>query len=469
MRLIKIFSRLNIDENYDFDIKKIETNTKNCDNHTLFVAIKGTRVDTHEEKYLMEAYNNGARAFIVEREVNLPKDAVVFVVENSRKTLGLVSSTFFGHPSKTLRVIGVTGTKGKTSVAFIIKEIIEKYGFKCGIVGTSGIFYGNKHIKTNNTTPDPFTLQKAMREAVDAGIQYMVIEVSSQAMKQSRVFGTRFMANIFTNLSPDHIGPLEHENFEEYRKWKKNILLLAKKTILNKDDENYEFMIDGLKNPHVSVGRSEADFVITNESEDGFDLNGKHIATNLHGSYNRMNLALALATLNEIGFSFDKLAGLAGDLKIPGRMEVLNYNGRKVVIDYAHNKLSIESLLAEIKSWEPKRILIAVGSVGGRTYERRHEIPEAANKYADEIYITSDNPDFEDPEKILGEMAKHSTIKTHTIADRKTAVESMLADSKPGDIIVLAGKGDEDFQLIEGKKVPYSDKKTVENFIKRHK
>lgn len=469
MHLSKIFSRLNIDENYDFDIKKIETNTKNCDNHTLFVAIKGTRVDTHEEKYLMEAYNNGARAFIVEREVAMPKDAVVFVVENSRKTLGLVSSTFFGHPSKTLRVIGVTGTKGKTSVAFIIKEIIEKYGFKCGVIGTSGIFYSDTHIKTNNTTPDPFTLQKAMRDAVDAGVQYMVIEVSSQAMKQSRVFGTRFMANIFTNLSPDHIGPLEHENFEEYRKWKKNILLLAKKTILNKDDENYEFMIDGLKNPHVSVGRSEADFVIANESEDAFDLNGKHIATNLHGSYNRMNLALALATLNEIGFSFDKLAGLAGDLKIPGRMEVLNYNGRKVVIDYAHNKLSIESLLDEIKSWNPKRILIAVGSVGGRTYERRHEIPEAANKYADEIYITSDNPDFEDPEKILSEMAKHSTIKTQTIADRKTAVETMLADSKPGDVIVIAGKGDEDFQLIEGEKVPYSDKKTVENFIKRHK
>lgn len=469
MHLSKIFSRLNIDKNYDFDIKKIETNTKNCDNHTLFVAIKGTRVDTHEEKYLMEAYNNGARAFIVEREVAMPKDAVVFVVENSRKTLGLVSSSFFGHPSKTLRVIGVTGTKGKTSVAFIIKEIIEKYGFKCGVIGTSGIFYGDTHIKTNNTTPDPFTLQKAMREAVDAGVQYMVIEVSSQAMKQSRVFGTRFMANIFTNLSPDHIGPLEHENFEEYRKWKKNILLLAKKTILNKDDDNYEFMIDGLKNPHVSVGRSEADFVIANESEDGFDLNGKHIATNLHGSYNRMNLALALATLNEIGFSFDKLAGLAGDLKIPGRMEVLNYNGRKVVIDYAHNKLSIESLLDEIKSWNPNRILIAVGSVGGRTYERRHEIPEAANKYADEIYITSDNPDFEDPEKILDEMAKYSTIKTHTIADRRTAVETMLADSKPGDVIVIAGKGDEDFQLIEGEKVPYSDRKTVENFIKRHK
>ncbi|MFR1323909.1 MAG: glutamate ligase domain-containing protein, partial [Ezakiella massiliensis] len=214
---------------------------------------------------------------------------------------------------------------------------------------------------------------------------------------------------------------------------------------------------------------SEADFVITNESEDGFDLNGKHIATNLHGSYNRMNLALALATLNEIGFSFDKLITLADDLKIPGRMEVLDYDGRKVVIDYAHNKLSIESLLAEIKSWNPNRILIAVGSVGGRTYERRHEIPEAANKYADEIYITSDNPDFEDPEKILDEMAKYSTIKTHTIADRRTAVETMLADSKPGDVIVIAGKGDEDFQLIEGEKVPYSDRKTVENFIKRHK
>lgn len=466
MKLSELFSKLNIDSNYDFDINKIETNTKKADKNSLFVAIKGTNIDTHEQKYIDEAYQNGTRAFILEHEVELPDNCVSFIVDNTRKTLGLVSSGFFKHPSKDIRVIGITGTKGKTSVSFILKELIEKYGFKCGVIGTSGIFYDDKHFETNNTTPDPFTLQKHLRNAVDSGVKYMVIEVSSQAMKQFRVFGTRFMLSIFTNLSPDHIGPMEHENFDEYRKCKKNFMLLGKKAILNNDDENYSYMIEKMKSPHISVGRNEADFLISNETEYEFDLNNSHIMTNLHGSFNKMNLSLALAGLNEIGFSMEKLKTLTNNLEIPGRMNVIEWENRKIVIDYAHNKLSLQSLLSEISNWEHERILLCVGSVGERTFERRHEIPEVANIYADKIYLTSDNPDHEDPQKIIDEMAIHSIIETERIVDRKEAIETMLKESIPGDVIVISGKGDEEHQLINGERVPYSDKETVLNFIK---
>lgn len=469
MKLSELFSKLNIDEHFDFEINKIETNTKTTDDKSLFVAIKGTHIDTHEQSYIEEAYKNGTRAFILEHEVDLPDDSVSFVVDNTRKTLGLVSSSFFKHPSKELRVIGVTGTKGKTSVSFILKELIEKYGYKCGVIGTSGIFYDDKHFETNNTTPDPFTIQKHMRDAVQCGVKYMIIEVSSQAMKHFRVFGTRFMLSIFTNLSPDHIGPMEHESLEEYKKCKKNFMLLAKKAILNCDDQNYLYMIQNMKSPHISVGHEDADFLISNESEYEFDLNNHHIVTNLHGSFNKMNLSLALASLNEIGFSMEKLKTLTSDLKIPGRMEVIDWNGRKIVIDYAHNKLSLQSLLSEVSNWDHNRIVLCVGSVGERTYERRHEIPEVANIYADKLYLTSDNPDHEDPQKIIEEMAIHSTIDTEKIVDRKQAIEKMLDESESGDIIVISGKGDEEHQLINGKKIPYSDKKTVLDYVNSNK
>lgn len=467
MRLSELFSKLNIDERFDFEINRIETNTKNADDKCLFVAIKGTHVDTHEQKYIDEAYQRGTRAFILEHEVNLPEDSVSFIVEDTRKTLGLVSSGFFKHPSKDLRVIGVTGTKGKTSVSFIMKELIEKYGYSCGVIGTSGIFYNGKHFETKNTTPDPFTLQKHLRQAYSEGVKYMIIEVSSQAMKQFRVFGTRFMLSIFTNLSPDHIGPTEHADFDEYRKCKRNFMLLAKKAILNKDDENYGYMIEKMKSPYVSVGHKDADFLIENETEYEFDLNNHHIKTNLHGSFNKMNLSLALASLNEIGFAMGKLETLTDNLKIPGRMEVIDWADRKIVIDYAHNKLSLESLLSEIKNWKHNRILLAVGSVGGRTLERRHEIPEVANKYVDRVYFTADNPDFEDPNRIIDEMVLHSKIDTKKITDRATAIKEMLDSSEAGDIIIISGKGDEEHQLINGEKVPYSDKKVVLDYINK--
>ncbi len=462
MLLSEIFSKLNIDKAYDFEIDNIATNSKLSNNKSLFVAINGTTVNSHDEKYLMEAYNNGTRAFILEEDVDfLPKNCVSFIVDSSRKTLGLVASRFYDHPSKKLRIIGVTGTKGKTSVSFIIKELIEKYGHSCGVVGTSGAYYGDKHIDTNNTTPDPVTLQSILKDALDSGMEYMVLEVSSQAMKQFRVMGTNFMIAIFTNISPDHIGPFEHADFEEYRHWKRNFLRLGKKVIINKDDENAQYMIESIKKPVITVGRKDADFTIADEDEHGFSFFGKRINTNLHGSFNRMNLALSIAALNEIGFSLNDLIKSTDDITIPGRMEVIEYDNRKIIIDYAHNKLSLESILKELNSWKHNKIKLLIGSVGERTFERRHEIVEVANEFVDEIYLTSDNPNHEDPNKIIYEMAMHSKITTHKISDRALAVKNMIENSSDGDILLIAGKGDERYQLINGEHVHYSDKEEV--------
>lgn len=461
MKLQELFKKLPIDENYNFEINNICTNTKEANDKSLFVALVGTKVDTHDKEFIDEAYNNGCRAFITQKEVNIPEDAVQFVVENSRKTLGLIASTFYGHPSKDLKIIGVTGTKGKTSITFILKEMLESMGKKCGVIGTSGAYIGGEHIELNNTTPDPITLQKILRKAADVKTEYIAMEVSSQAMKQWRVMGTRFLVTIFTNISEDHIGPLEHKDFNEYMSWKRKFLMLAKKVIMNSDDEHFGEMIAPMKNRIVTVGNNAKDFDLSDISVSSFKLNGREIKTNLHGKYNMYNLALAISTLNEIGYRMDEIIKHTDNIFIPGRMEVINKNDRKFVIDYAHNKLSVKSLLEEIKSWNPNRLIVVVGTVGGRTFERRHEIPEAVNEYADLVIYTSDNPDFEDPKKICEEMKKHSTIETEIIVDRADAIKRAYELSKAGDIIVVSGKGDETHQLIEGKKVHYSDKEEI--------
>lgn len=462
MKLQELFKKLPIDEKYNFDINKITTNTNEAEDGSLFIAIKGTAVDTHNRKYIDEAYKNGARAFVTEEEVRIPKDAVQFVVSDTRKTVGLIASTFYGHPSQSLKIIGITGTKGKTSCTFILKGMLEKLGKKCGIIGTSGAFFDNEHIELKNTTPDPITLQKLLRRALDMGLEYILMEVSSQAMKQWRVMGTKFLITAFTNISPDHIGPTEHKDFEEYMSWKRKFLMLSRKVIMNSDDEHFTEMTTPMKNTIVTVGESGKDFTMTNVSEHAFDLNGRTIETNLMGKYNMRNLALSIATLNEVGFRMDDLVNTTSNIFIPGRMEIIEKNERKFVIDYAHNKLSLLNLLSEIKSWKPGRIIVVVGTVGERTFERRHEIPEAINQYAHEAIFTADNPNHEDPEKIANEMASHSLIPTKVIADRKTAIETAFRDSNPGDVIVVAGKGDETHQLINGERIHYSDREIIE-------
>lgn len=461
MKLQELFKKLPIDENYNFEIDNICTNTKKADDKSLFVALVGTKTDTHDEKFINEAYENGCRAFVTQKEVKIPSDAVQFVVENSRKTLGLIASTFYGHPSKDLKIIGVTGTKGKTSITFILKEMLESMGKKCAVIGTSGAHIKDEHIELNNTTPDPITLQQILKKAVDEKIEYIAMEVSSQAMKQWRVMGARFLVTIFTNISEDHIGPLEHKDFDEYMSWKRRFLMLAKKVIMNSDDEHFEEMKAPMKNKIVTVGKNSNDFKISDISLSSFKLNGREINTNLHGKYNMYNLALAISTLNEIGYRMDEIVKHTDNIFIPGRMEVVKKNDRKFVIDYAHNKLSVKSLLEEIKSWSPNKLIVVVGTVGGRTFERRHEIPEAVNDYADYVIFTSDNPDFEDPQKICEEMKKNSTIETEIVVDRADAIKRAYEISNPGDIIVVSGKGDETHQLIEGKKIPYSDKEEI--------
>ncbi|MDO5716422.1 MAG: UDP-N-acetylmuramoyl-L-alanyl-D-glutamate--2,6-diaminopimelate ligase [Tissierellia bacterium] len=466
MKLQDLFTKLQIDPAFNYEVTSVETDSRKVGPTSIFVAIRGSHVDSHDQVYLEEAYEKGCRVFILEEEKTLPEDAVIFVVANTRKTLGLVASSLYGHPTKQLKIIGVTGTKGKTSTSFILKQLLEGCGMKTLLIGTSGIFMGKNHFESSNTTPDPLVIQKLLREAADGGVQYVIMEVSSQAMKQFRVFGCRFMASVFTNLSEDHIGPMEHENFQEYMQCKKHFLMLGKKVIANKDDPYFEEITSDLKKPILTVGHGDADFLVR-DGEDFF-LNQYPIETNLKGSFNRMNLSLALATLNEIGFSMERLLPHTKNLHIPGRLETYTWNNRTFVIDYAHNKMSLSSLLQEIETWNPKAIRLVVGSVGDRTFERRKEIPEAAAPYVDALYLTSDNPGMEDPQKILDEMKSHSTVEpTYTIVDRREAILKMAKESEEGEVLVISGKGDETYQLIGKERVPYSDASVVQ-YIQEH-
>ncbi|MDY3923335.1 MAG: UDP-N-acetylmuramoyl-L-alanyl-D-glutamate--2,6-diaminopimelate ligase [Ezakiella sp.] len=463
MKLQELFPKLEIKDKFNYDVDNISTNTKDVNENSVFVAIKGTNVDTHEKKYIDEALSKGCKIFITEKELEFPQNIVQFVVEDTRKTLGLVASSFYSHPSKRVKVIGVTGTKGKTSVTFIVKEILEKMGKRCAIIGTSGAYIGDEHIELKNTTPDSITLQRLLACAVDKKMDYCAMEVSSQAMMQMRVMGTRFLTTVFTNISPDHIGPSEHKDFEDYLYWKKRILMLSRKCIVNADDEHFQEITNGLKNMIITVGKKAHDFKMSEVGHNSFKLNGYEVKTNLIGSYNMYNLALSIAALNEIGFQMSDILKCTHDIYIPGRMELIEKNGREFVIDYAHNSISISSLLKELTNIKKNRIIVVVGSVGGRTFNRRVEIPEAVNAYADEVIYTADNPNFEDPEKIAEEMAKNSTIKTGVIANRAMAIKTAYEKSQAGDIIAILGKGDETHQLVNGEFVSYSDKGVVES------
>ncbi|WP_025728251.1 UDP-N-acetylmuramoyl-L-alanyl-D-glutamate--2,6-diaminopimelate ligase [Atopobacter phocae] len=461
MNVTELFPNMTIPSSTDYPIQHITTNTKDVKENTLFIAIKGARINTHDEHYLKEAYEKGARVFVLEEVRDLPADALPIIVPNTREMVGLIASHFYGNPSHSLKVIGVTGTKGKTSVTYILKGLLEGLNKKVGVIGTNGAVINGEQIDLDNTTPDPITLQRLFRQAVDAQVEFIAMEVSSQAMKQWRVNGTHFNAALFTNLSQDHIGPTEHATFEEYRDAKKALLYLADHVIINRDDEHFDYLTHDLDQPVISIGTHDANYVITPKENQSFMLNKATIQTNLYGGFNQVNLSLAIAALYELGFSVDEQRQHTQQLAIPGRMEVIHKNERTFLIDYAHNELSLTSLFNELKSWNKNRTILVIGSVGNRTYERRKEIPSIANQFVDEIVLTSDDPYYEPPMDIIEEMASYSTIPTKKIENRAEAIRAAYIDSEPGDLIIVAGKGAETFQKVKGEHVPHNDKETV--------
>ena len=432
----------------------------------LFFCISGAVSDGH--KYAQDVAEKGAAVIVVEKPVAVPDTVTVIRVENTRYAMGMISSAFYGNPSEKLKVIGLTGTKGKTTTTYMIREMLERSGIKTGLIGTIEIMDGKQRIPANNTTPESMLLHKYLRDMVDNGCQAVVMEVSSQGLMLDRVAGVSFDYGIFTNLSKDHIGPNEHASFEEYRDWKAKLFTLCKTGIFNVDDANAGYMMEHATCEKVTYGeQADADYRaqdVESYREKGvlgiqYTLCGKleaKIVVDLPGEFSVHNSLAAIAVADLLQVSVADIQNILKEVKVRGRVEMIPISDAfTLMIDYAHNAMALESLLTALRAYNPKRLIPLFGCGGNRSRDRRFEMGEVSGTMADFTIITSDNPRDEEPLAIMDDIEtgmKKTTGAYVKIADRKEAIRYAILHAKEGDVVVLAGKGHEDYQEIHGVK-----------------
>lgn len=455
-----------------YDSRKV---TKDC----MFVCIKGAAYDSHE--HTEEVVNKGARVIVAERSVEVPEGVTLVLVPDTRCALALLSAAYFDHPARKLKVIGITGTKGKTTTTFMVREILEHAGYKVGLMGTIETIIGEKRIPANNTTPESYMVQEYFAQMVEAGCQVCVMEVSSQGLMMHRTAGIPFEIGIFTNLAPDHIGPNEHASFEEYAACKGLLFRQCRIGIANVDDTHFEKVLKGHTCALETIGFSEkADYRASQVELIGrpgylgvsYHISGKmdlDVEIDLPGTFSVYNSLVAIAVCEHFQVSQADLKEALKVVKTKGRIEMIKVSEDfTLMIDYAHNAMSLESLLLTLKEYHPKRLVCVFGCGGNRSRLRRYEMGEVSGRLADLTVITSDNPRFEEPQAILDDI-KVGMARTDgafvEIIDRKEAIRYVIENGQKGDVIVLAGKGHEDYQEIKGKKYPMDERDLIRQVL----
>ena len=469
----------------EIDITDICCDSRKAKANALFVCISGSLNDGH--KYARAAYDMGCKIFVSERDLSLPDDAIVIITNDSRIALATLSSSFFSEPAKELTVIGITGTKGKTTTSLLIYNILNANGIKTGYIGSNGVDYEDLHFTTLNTTPESYDIQYYMRKMVDAGVKVLVMEVSSQALMLARVHGIKFSICVFTNLYPDHIGKYEHPDFDNYKACKHSLFTDydAEFVIYNADDPHASEVISGCGCPSKGIAvKGKADYTADTITyfrspgnigvsftchTDGSSKKSFPVSLAFPGESSVYNALTSIAVCRRLGIEYERICSAIQDTRIKGRYETIECpNGATVVIDYAHNGVSLEAALSALRIYEPNRLICVFGSIGGRTQIRRAELGLVASRNADFCIITSDNPDKEPPMNIIGEITTYFTSDScpyKAIPDRKEAIEYALRNSTKGDIILLAGKGHETYQLIDGIREHFSESEIVHEFI----
>ncbi len=455
-----------------YDSRKI---VKGC----VFVCMIGANFDGHS--FIEKAVEQGAAAVVVSRDVNI-EGVTVVKTEDTRKALALMSAEYFGRPAEKLKTIGITGTKGKTTSAFMIKAVLEKADIKTGIIGTIGIIIGNEITKTSNTTPESYELHRAMRNMVDKGCKCAVMEVSSQALKLYRAYGINFDYGMFTNLSHDHIGGVEHASMEEYIECKSRLFSQCKVGIVNADDKVTPIIIENntcekietfgfgenaelrAKNEHLI---SDFGYIgVHFESEGVLNMS---VDVDIPGKFNVYNALCAMAVCRHFGVSKENIYDGLNEVKVKGRVETVKVNGNyTLLIDYAHNAVSMENVLETLREYKPNRLITLFGAGGGRSKDRRYEMGEISGKLSDLSVVTEDNSRYEDVMDIIGDIEKglaKTDGKYIVIPDRTEAIRYCIENAKDGDIIVLAGKGHEDYQDKMGVKTHYDEREVIKEII----
>ena len=484
--LKKLLERLEyecIQGNTDISISELVYDSRKAAKDDLFVCIKGTVVDGHE--FIEEVAAKGVSAVVVQEEVKAPEGVTVIKVADTRYALAMLSAAFFDYPAETLKVIGITGTKGKTTTTYMVKSILEAAGYKVGLIGTIEAIIGEETIPASNTTPESYIIQNYFRKMLDAGCDCCVMEVSSQGLMMHRVAGFQFELGIFTNIEPDHIGPNEHASFEEYMECKGMLFRQCKTGIVIADDKHVQEVLKGHTCEVETFGFSQqADLRATNVElvkRPGYlgvaytvkGLVNCDVEIDVPGKFSVYNSLTAIAICRHFQVTEENMKKALKEAKTKGRIEMIKVSDEfTLMIDYAHNAMSLESLLTTLKEYQPKRLVCLFGCGGNRSKLRRYEMGEVSGKLADLTIITSDNPRFEEPQAIIDDI-KQGMAKTDgkyvEIADRKEAIRYAIEHGQPGDVIVLAGKGHEDYQEIKGKKYPMDERVLIAEVLEELK
>ena len=474
----------------DIDITDLEYDSRNVKPGVLFACMKGKTSDSH--KFATQAAENGAVALLVQEPVILPpgmlnkgvgEHITIINVADSRKAFARLAAAFFGNPADKLKMIGITGTKGKSTTSYMIEAVLKNAGKRIGVIGTIGAVFEDKKWETKLTTPESYDLHRILAGMYAEGCEYVVMEVSSVGLMMDRVEGVEFDYGIYTNLSPDHIGGVEHESFDEYMYCKSLMFKQCKKAFLNIDDEHWkDMLVDAPDCEYKTFGTdAAADFCFKDIEcvkangvlgiEFTTPADGRKYRVNFMGRFNAYNAAIAVCIGYAEGVSYESIYKTLSNMPVVrGRVEEVKVSDKfNLIIDYAHNALSTESLLNTIKEYNPGRIICVFGAGGNRSKLRRYDMGEIAGKYADLSILTADNPRNEEVSVIIDDIIfgmNKSNGKYIIIEDRKEAIRYSIENAKPGDIIALIGKGHEDYQEIKGVKYHFDEREVIADILK---
>lgn len=472
--------------NIDIDIEDIACDSRKVKTESLFVAIKGYDVDGHD--YIEEAINKGAAAILVEnveklRNITLPPDVTFIVTKDTRYALAISSCNFYKNPSRKFKLIGVTGTKGKTTTTYMIKTLLEAQGKKVGLIGTIENYIGEDSLgESDRTTPESIDLQRMFAQMVEEKVEFVVMEVSSQALKLQRVAGCNFDVGVFTNFSKEHISQKEHSDMEEYFNSKMKLFSMCQMGFVNIDDfrgarvkreAKCQVKTYGIDNGCDLLAK---DITITNI---GVDFKAKigdkneRVKVDIPGRFSVYNSLAAISVAMYYGCSAELIKTALENIKIPGRSELVpNKKELSIMIDYAHSPESLENILQAVKTYTKGRVIVVFGCGGDRDTTKRPIMGEIAGRIADYSIVTSDNPRTEDPEKIIKDIEagiSKTKGKYEIIVDRKKAIEKAITMANKKDIVILAGKGHEPYQEINKVKYPFDEREIVKEIINNMK
>jgi len=465
--LLKDVKIIDLNVSLDEEISDISGDSRNITKDCAFICLKGTKFDGH--LYIRDAISLGAKAIITQEKVEFLNGEKFVQIEGGRKAIARMSCNFFENPSKKFKLVGVTGTKGKTTTTYMIKSILEEKGLRVGIIGTIEAKIGDKKLMTSsNTTPDAIELQRLFYNMVRDGVDAVVMEVSSHALDLDRVYGSDFDIAVFTNLSQDHMD--YHKNFENYFQAKKLLFSMCKKALINVDDEYGKRLFDEVTCDKKSFAIDTVadivadDFQVTAQNVTFLD-NGERFTVKIPGKFSVYNALAGIAvgyefncTSNEIQEGFNKLV-------VPGRSEIVDIGTDfTVMVDYAHSPDSLKNILLATKEYAKGRVICVFGCGGDRDRTKRPIMGEISAKLADITIVTSDNPRSEDLEEIISEIEeglKHINKEYFRVSDRAEAIFKALSIAKKDDVIIIAGKGHEPYQILKNETIHFDDREQV--------